>query len=189
MRPSCGKQVRPCERASAYRIASASVLGPNSNRSCASSQACKASMIGLERRDDPQAAGQATDGERQPRRHRVRRYGAAPLSRSARSWPAHLIELASRAPACCGTSGTDDAQLSRNPIQHLAHALSDDMQRAATAAADYALNIEADFFARQMAGRRLASRGPFVCLLFATRTLLFLAGKVAVALFERERSW
>ena len=86
-----------------------------------------------------------------------------------------------------GTDGADDAQLSRNPIQHLAHALSDDMQRAAAAAADHALNVEADVFARQMAGQRLATRGPFGRLLLAMRTLLFFAGKIAVDLFERER--
>ena len=61
------------------------------------------------------------------------------------------------------------------------------MQRAAAAGADHALNIEADLFARQMAGQRFATRGPFACLLFVTRTLLLLAGEVAVDLFERER--
>ena len=76
---------------------------------------------------------------------------------------------------------------SRNPIQHLAHAFSDDMQRAAAAAADRALNVEADLFARQMVGQRLATRGPFGLLLLAMRTLLFFAGKIAVDLFERER--
>ena len=86
-----------------------------------------------------------------------------------------------------GTGGADDAKLSRNPIQHLAHAFSDDMQRAAAAAADRALNVEADLFARQMVGQRLATRGPFGLLLLAMRTLLFFAGKIAVDLFERER--
>ena len=61
------------------------------------------------------------------------------------------------------------------------------MQRAAAAAADHALNIEADLFARQMARQRFATRGPFACLPFVTRTLLFFAGKIAVDLFERER--
>ena len=86
-----------------------------------------------------------------------------------------------------GTGGADYAQLRRNPIQHLAHALADDMQRTAAAAADYALNIKADLFARQMARQRFATRGPFACLPFVTRTLLFFAGKIAVDLFERER--
>ena len=86
-----------------------------------------------------------------------------------------------------GTGGADYAKLSRNPIQHLAHALADDMQRAAAAAADRALNVEADLFARQMIGQRLATRGPFGLLLLAMRTLLFFAGKIAVDLFERER--
>ena len=86
-----------------------------------------------------------------------------------------------------GTGGADYAQLRRNPIQHLAHALADDMQRAAAAAADHALNIKADLFARQMARQRFATRGPFACLPFVTRTLLFFAGKIAVDLFERER--
>jgi hypothetical protein len=86
-----------------------------------------------------------------------------------------------------GTGGADDAKLSRNPIQHLAHALSDDMQRAAAAAADRALNVEPDLFARQMVGQRFATRRAVRRLAFAGRTLLFLAGEIAVDLFERER--
>jgi hypothetical protein len=86
-----------------------------------------------------------------------------------------------------GTNGADDAQLRRNPIQHLAHALAHDMQRAAAIGADHALNIDADLFARQMAGQRFATRGPLARLLFARRTLLLLAGEIAVDVFERER--
>jgi hypothetical protein len=70
------------------------------------------------------------------------------------------------------------AQLRRNPIQHLAHALSDDMQRAAAAGAEHALNLEPDLFARQMAGQWFATRRPFPRLLFARRTLLLLAGEM-----------
>ena len=86
-----------------------------------------------------------------------------------------------------GTGGADDAQFSWNPIQHLAHALSNDMQRAAAAAADRVLNVDADVFALQMVGQRFATRGPLAGLLFARAALLLLAGEVAVDLFERER--
>ena len=86
-----------------------------------------------------------------------------------------------------GTGGADYAQLRRNPIQHLAHALANDAQRAAAAAAGHAFNIEADILALQMIGQWFATRGPFDRLLFATRTLLFLTGDIAVDLFERER--
>ena len=50
--------------------------------------------------DEPQAAVQATDRERQLRRHKVRRYGAAPRPRLARSRPAPLH----RTCVACGSS-------------------------------------------------------------------------------------
>jgi hypothetical protein len=91
-------------------------------------------------------------------------------------------------PACVfGASGADYAQLRGNPVQHLAHALADDMQRAATAVAGDVADIEPHILARQMIGQRLAMGRPFGSLLLDWRTALFFAGQIAVEIFEPER--
>ena len=86
-----------------------------------------------------------------------------------------------------GTSGADHAQLRRNPIQHLAHALSDHMQGPATAGASHVIDIEPHMLARQMIGQRFAMGRSFGLLLLDPRTVLFFTGDIAVQIFKPER--
>src|SRR5207302_5526860 len=85
-----------------------------------------------------------------------------------------------------GTGGADDAQLTWYPVQHLADAFTDDMQRAPAAAAGCVVNIEPHILARQMIGQRLAMGRPFGVLLLDPRTVLF-AREIAVEIFKPER--
>ena len=53
-----------------------------------------------------------------------------------------------------------DAELRRNPVQHLAHALANGMKCATATAADLTINVEQNVFARQMIGQRPTHRLP-----------------------------
>jgi len=86
-----------------------------------------------------------------------------------------------------GTRGADYAQLRWNPVQHLAYALADDMQRTAAAGAGFIVDIEPHILARQMIGQWLAMGRPFGWLLLDRRTLLFFATEVGVQIFKPER--
>jgi len=69
-----------------------------------------------------------------------------------------LRHCSASAAAVFGAANAHDAELRRHPIQHLADALSDRMRHATTAGADLRVDLDPDFFARQMIGERLASR-------------------------------
>ena len=56
------------------------------------------------------------------------------------------------------TRGAQDAKLRRDPIQHLADALANQMESTAAAAADPAVHIEQNVFSWQMIGQRTTSR-------------------------------
>jgi hypothetical protein len=78
------------------------------------------------------------------------------------------------------TSGADHAQLCWNPVQHLAHAFPDDVQRTAAAGADHIVDIEPHIVAGQMVGQRLAIGGPFGLLVLDPRTAFMGTGEIAV---------
>src|SRR5579859_2758245 len=86
-----------------------------------------------------------------------------------------------------GASGADHAQLRRNPVQHLAHALSDHMQRTTTAGAGHLINIEPHVLTWQMIGQRLAMGRPFSLLFLDPRTVLLFPGEIAVEILKPER--
>jgi hypothetical protein len=85
-----------------------------------------------------------------------------------------------------GTRCTDHAQLRRNPVQHLAHAFPNHMQRTAAAGADHVVDIEPHIVTWQMIGQRLAMRAPFGWLVLDPRTALMGAGEIAVEVFKPE---
>ncbi len=80
-----------------------------------------------------------------------------------------------------------DAQLRRHPVQHLADAFADGMERTAATAADITGNVERNVIARQVFGQRLAPRARFERVCCDGRTALPYAGNVAVEVFKRER--
>ena len=86
-----------------------------------------------------------------------------------------------------GTSSADHAQLRWYPVQHLAHALADHMQRAAATGAGHVVDIEPYILARQMVGQRFATGRSFGWLLLSRRTALLFAGEIAFDLFKSER--
>ena len=100
-----------------------------------------------------------------------------------RSWRLHH-SLAAPA-GIFGTCGADHAQLRRNPVEHLANAFPDDMQRAAAAGADHVVDIEPYIVAWQMVGQRLAMGGPFGLLVLDPRAALMGTGKIAVEVFKQ----
>jgi len=78
----------------------------------------------------------------------------------------------------------DHAQLRRNPVQHLAHAFPDDMQRAAAAGTIHIVDIEPYIVAWQMVRERLAMGGPFGSWALAPRAALMGTGEIAVEVFK-----
>ena len=91
-------------------------------------------------------------GDQHLREQRRRRHAAG-------NWTFRGRRLGDRAASATGVLWTGDAQDAkrrRNPIQHLAHAFADGMERAAAASARLAVDIEPDVLARQMIGQRFA---------------------------------
>lgn len=108
---------------------------------------------------------------------------------SASDRPLRCRRLGDRAAGAAGAFRTQnalDAKLRWNPIQHLAHALADRMQRAAAICASLAVDVEADILAGQMIGQRLASGRRLSRLCFLGRTALADARNIAVEIFEGE---
>jgi site-specific recombinase len=122
-------------------------------------------------------------GDQHLREHCRRRQtaGDRPLRRR------HLGDRAAGAAGVFWTQDAHDAKLRRNPIQHLADALADRMERAAATRASLPVDIETDILARQMLGQGLASGRRLSCLCFPGRTALADARNVAVEVFQGER--
>jgi hypothetical protein len=74
----------------------------------------------------------------------------------------------------------------RHPVQHLADAFADGMQRTTTTAADITADVEHNVLAREMIGQRFAFRSSAVGLGDGYRTALPDAGNAAVEVFKRE---
>ena len=72
-----------------------------------------------------------------------------------------------------------DAELRRNPVQHLAHAHANGMKCATATAADLTINVEQNVLARQMIGQRLAPVWRIGGLCCDRRTALPDAGDLA----------
>ncbi len=80
------------------------------------------------------------------------------------------MDRAAGAAAILGTADAHDAQLRRNPVEHLARRLADRMEAAAAARTVMALHIESHLLPRQMAGKRRApGRGSRLGVLIARR--------------------
>src|SRR5712664_1206102 len=86
------------------------------------------------------------------------------MMRTMRGEPAADWQLRRRCPSDAvaankfRASDAHDAQLRRHPVQHLVDGLADRMQRAATARAAFAIDVENNLLAWQMFGQRPAFR-------------------------------
>jgi hypothetical protein len=98
-----------------------------------------------------------------------------------------LHDLVANAAGIFRSGDAHDAQLRRHPVQHLADAFADGMERTTTTAAEISGDIEPNVLARQMIGQRLAPRPRFERLCCNDRTAFLDAGDVAVEIFKRER--
>jgi hypothetical protein len=98
---------------------------------------------------------------------------------------AGLHHLAAGAAGVFRAGGAHDTKLRWDPIQHLADALTNQMESAATAATDPVLYVEQNVFAWQMIGQRPASRRRvgFRCDL---RLRFLEAANVAVEILQTE---
>src|ERR1700737_2401141 len=84
-------------------------------------------------------------------------------------------------------AATYHTKLRRHPVQHLADAFADRMERTTATAAGITSDGEHNVLARQMIGQRFAFRASVVVLGDDDRTALPDAGNVAVEVFKRER--
>ena len=98
-----------------------------------------------------------------------------------------LHDLATGAAGVFPAGDTNNTKLGRNPIEHLADALPDRVERAAATTADLAINVEQNVLARQMIGQRLAPGWRLGCLCCDRRAVLPDAGNIAVEIFKCER--
>src|SRR5262245_6614057 len=71
-----------------------------------------------------------------------------------------LAHCSADAAAVFGAANADDTELRGHPVQHLADALSDLVQRAAAACAGLRADVDPDLFTWQMIRKRLAPRRP-----------------------------
>ncbi|MGY4303362.1 hypothetical protein ACVIJ6_000605 [Bradyrhizobium sp. USDA 4369] len=78
-----------------------------------------------------------------------------------------------------------DAKLRRDPIQHLADALADQMESSATAATNPVLHVRQDVFAWQMIGQRTISRRSF-CFWSDLRLRFLDATNITVEILKTE---
>jgi hypothetical protein len=65
----------------------------------------------------------------------------------------HLMDRAAGAAAVLGAADAHDAQLRRDPVEHLARRLADRMEAATAARALLALHVEPHLLPRQMSGK------------------------------------
>lgn len=88
-------------------------------------------------------------------------------------------------------SNAHDAKLRRNPVQHLADALANGVERAPAARAYLAIDIEPDILAWQMIGQRFAPgrrfARRFVRHRIDRRAAFVNARNIAVEVFQSER--
>ncbi len=100
------------------------------------------------------------------------------------------MDRAADAAAILGATDAHDAQLRRNPVEHLARRLADRMEAAAAARTVMALHIEPHILPRQMVGKRRASRcgaGIRVGIVRRRRGVTgFRAGDIGIEVLESE---
>ncbi len=129
----------------------------------------------------------AVFGDQHLRKQRRRRHAAGDWTFRSR----RLGDRPAGATSVFWTGDAQDAKLRGSPVQHLAHALADRMERTAAARARLAVDIEPDILARQMIGQRFAP-GPrlgrrFLRACFDRRTAFANARDIAVEVLESER--
>jgi hypothetical protein len=101
-----------------------------------------------------------------------------------------LMDRAAGAAAVLGAADAQDAQLRRDPVEHLARRLADPMEATAAVRAFMALHVEPHLLPRQMSGeRRAPGRGSGPRVLIARRRwnqVGFGAGSVGIEVFQAE---